>query len=137
MGAWKIYLKLEHFSSPMPSPVAVMCNLNIEEPHRNPVTHYDPPKNQMARIPAQTLSKSEDGLTRAQDLWFQDCGLRSDYPGIFRVSGTILAVQSTVFRDMLSTPAATDTIDGCPFVLLPDTAEDTGNFLVRCSATGM
>ncbi|KAJ7806557.1 hypothetical protein B0H14DRAFT_3767805 [Mycena olivaceomarginata] len=51
----------------------------------------------MARIPAQTPYKSEDGLTRAQGLWFQDCGLISQAEDtVFRVSGTILAVQSTV-----------------------------------------
>jgi hypothetical protein len=86
----------------------------------------------MAKSPAHTPSKSEDGLTRAQDLWFQDCGLIIQAEDtIFRVSGAILAVQSTVFRDMLSlpTPGDGDTMDGCPFVLLPDTAEDTDNFL--------
>ncbi|KAJ7821718.1 hypothetical protein B0H14DRAFT_3471354 [Mycena olivaceomarginata] len=29
----------------------------------------------------------------------------------------------------LPTPGDADTMDGCPFVLPPDTAEDTGNFL--------
>ncbi|KAJ7821691.1 hypothetical protein B0H14DRAFT_2599062 [Mycena olivaceomarginata] len=86
----------------------------------------------MAKSSAHTPSKSEDGLTHAQDLWFQDCGLIIQAENtIFRVSGAILAVQSTVFRDMLSlpTPGDADTMDGCPFVLLPDTAQDTGNFL--------
>ncbi|KAJ7796008.1 hypothetical protein B0H14DRAFT_2620341 [Mycena olivaceomarginata] len=59
----------------------------------------------MSKSPAHTPSKSEDGLTRAQDLWFQDCGLIIQAENtIFRVSGAILAVQSTVFRDMLSLP---------------------------------
>ncbi|KAJ7824895.1 hypothetical protein B0H14DRAFT_3468960 [Mycena olivaceomarginata] len=100
----------------MPSPAAAAdAQLGHRKtPRRNPVTHYNPPKNQMARIPVQTLSSL---IIRTEDT-------------IFRVSDTILAVQSTVFRDMLSlpTPAAEDTVDGCPFVLLPDTAEDTGNF---------
>ncbi|KAJ7824914.1 hypothetical protein B0H14DRAFT_2596945 [Mycena olivaceomarginata] len=50
-------------------------------------------------------------------------GLRPDHQAedtIFRVSGTILAVQSTVFWGMLSLPTleAADMVDGCPFVLL-------------------
>ncbi|KAJ7755276.1 hypothetical protein B0H14DRAFT_2404874 [Mycena olivaceomarginata] len=75
----------------------------------------------MAESTAHTPSKLEDGLTRAQDLWFQDCSLIIQAEDtIFRVSGVILAVQSTVFQDMLSlpTPGDADTMDGCPFVLL-------------------
>ncbi|KAF8218075.1 hypothetical protein K438DRAFT_2038692 [Mycena galopus ATCC 62051] len=73
-----------------------------------------------------------DGRTCAEDLWFEDCGLIIQAEStIFRVSGAILASQSTVFRDMLSIPKPkdVDTLDDCPFVLLPDTAEDVGTFL--------
>jgi hypothetical protein len=127
----------------MPSPAAVplaplMRSLNIEKPLSQPTQKPNVPH----RYPSADSLEIGDGLTRAQDLWFQDCGLIIQAEDtIFRVSGTILAVQSTVFRDMLSLPIpeAADTIDGCPFVLLPDSAEDTGNFLARCSesATGM
>ncbi|KAF7289706.1 BTB domain-containing protein [Mycena indigotica] len=42
-----------------------------------------------------------------------------------------MAAHSPIFRDMLALPAPADaeTFDGCPLVLLPDTAEDMTNFL--------
>ncbi|KAK7052491.1 hypothetical protein R3P38DRAFT_3306203 [Favolaschia claudopus] len=71
-------------------------------------------------------------LTRAEGLWFEDCGLiiRAEKT-IYRVSSAVLAMQSVVFRDMLSMPTPMDAemIDGCPFVSLPDSAEDITNFL--------
>ncbi|KAJ7149696.1 hypothetical protein C8R46DRAFT_915824 [Mycena filopes] len=72
------------------------------------------------------------GLTRAEGLWFEDCGLIIQAETtIFRVSRDLLAFHSPVFKDMLSLPPPTsaDMMDGCPFVLLPDTAEDVTAFL--------
>ncbi|KAJ7762918.1 hypothetical protein B0H16DRAFT_1311311, partial [Mycena metata] len=49
---------------------------------------------------------------------------------LFRVSRDFLAFHSPVFKDMLAfpTPKDADMMDGCPFVLLPDTAEDVTVF---------
>ncbi|KAJ7876225.1 hypothetical protein B0H13DRAFT_2055784 [Mycena leptocephala] len=72
------------------------------------------------------------GLTRAEGLWFADCGLIIQAEStLFRISRDFLAVHSPVFRDMLSLPPPKDTdmMDGCPFVLLPDRAEDVTVFL--------
>ncbi|KAJ7639986.1 hypothetical protein DFH06DRAFT_1334900 [Mycena polygramma] len=66
-------------------------------------------------------------LTRAEGLWFQDCGLIIQAETtLFRVSRDYLAVHSPVFRDMgsLPQPKDADMMDGCPFVVLPDSAED-------------
>ncbi|KAJ7760002.1 hypothetical protein B0H16DRAFT_1415678 [Mycena metata] len=71
-------------------------------------------------------------LTRCEGLWFQDCGLVIQAEEtIFRLSRDMLATQSPVFRDMLSLPAPqdVDTMDGCPFVLVPDPANDVAAFL--------
>ncbi|KAK6969113.1 BTB domain-containing protein [Favolaschia claudopus] len=71
-------------------------------------------------------------LIRAEDLWFEDCGLIIQAEKtIFRVSRDHLAVHSPVFKDMLSlpTPKDSDMMLGCPFVALPDSAEDITVFL--------
>ncbi|KAJ6535525.1 hypothetical protein B0H19DRAFT_1004121 [Mycena capillaripes] len=71
-------------------------------------------------------------LTRAEGLWFEDCGLIIQAETtLFRVSRDILAIQSSVFGDMLSLPTPQDAemMEGCPFVRLPDTAEDVTSFL--------
>jgi hypothetical protein len=75
---------------------------------------------------------SQPGLTRADGLWFQDCGLIIQAETtLFRVSRDFLAMRSPVFRDMLSmpTPKDADMMEGCPFVCLPDSAEDITYFL--------
>ncbi|KAJ7159637.1 hypothetical protein C8R46DRAFT_906332 [Mycena filopes] len=80
--------------------------------------------------PAST--DKDAGLNRAEGLWFEDCGLIIQAETtIFRVSRDFLAFHSPVFKDMLSLPPPTDAdmMDGCPFVLLPDTAEDVAVFL--------
>ncbi|KAJ7611181.1 hypothetical protein FB45DRAFT_803973 [Roridomyces roridus] len=70
--------------------------------------------------------------TRAEGLWFEDCGLIIQAENtLFRVSRDFLATQSPVFRDMLAipTPPDAETRDGCPFVRLPDSATDVTVFL--------
>ncbi|KAJ7149429.1 hypothetical protein C8R43DRAFT_502861 [Mycena crocata] len=70
--------------------------------------------------------------TRAEGLWFEDCGLVIQAEEtLFRVSRDMLALQSPIFRDMLSlpTPRDAETMDGCPIVRLPDGAEDVTVFL--------
>jgi hypothetical protein len=74
----------------------------------------------------------ESGLMRAEGLWFEDCGLIIQAEKtLFRISRDYLALQSPVFKDMLSLPPPKDAemMDGCPFVFLPDTAEDVTVFL--------
>ncbi|KAK6969112.1 hypothetical protein R3P38DRAFT_2753240 [Favolaschia claudopus] len=77
-------------------------------------------------------SPDSEQLFRAEGLWFEDCGLVIQAENtLFRISRDFLALQSPVFRDMLSLPPpkSTDLIDGCPFVVLPDRAEDVTVFL--------
>lgn len=85
-----------------------------------------------AAQPAPERTANESGLTRADGLWFEDCGLIIQAEKtLFRVSRDYLAAQSPIFRDMflLPPPKDADMMDGCPFVLLPDSAEDVTIFL--------
>ncbi|KAJ7456055.1 hypothetical protein FB451DRAFT_1407393 [Mycena latifolia] len=71
-------------------------------------------------------------LRRAEGLRFDDCGLiLQAETTIFRISREFFGIHSPVFRGMLSlpTPKDADIMDGCPFVLLPDSAEDVTYFL--------
>ncbi|KAJ7162675.1 hypothetical protein C8R43DRAFT_919596 [Mycena crocata] len=78
------------------------------------------------------VDASEEGpdvpdLTRAEGLWFEDCGLIIQAERtIFRISRDFLAMRSPIFADMLSmpSPANAETMYGCPFVLVPDNADD-------------
>jgi hypothetical protein len=85
-----------------------------------------------AAQPAPERTANESGLMRANGLWFEDCGLIIQAEKtLFRVSRDYLAAQSPIFRDMflLPPPKDADMMDGCPFVLLPDSAEDVTIFL--------
>ncbi|KAF8209439.1 hypothetical protein K438DRAFT_2062620 [Mycena galopus ATCC 62051] len=69
--------------------------------------------------------------TRVEELWFSDSGLVVQAEqSLYRVSGAVLATRSPVFKDMLAfvQPAGAGTIDGCPIVNLPDSAEDVTCF---------
>ncbi|KAF7324172.1 hypothetical protein MKEN_00640000 [Mycena kentingensis (nom. inval.)] len=71
-------------------------------------------------------------LRRAEDLYFDDCGLLLQAEDtLFRVSGDLLASQSSFFRDMQSFPVPPDAtkIDGLQVVAVPDSAEDMAKFL--------
>ncbi|KAJ7167222.1 hypothetical protein C8R43DRAFT_877584 [Mycena crocata] len=81
---------------------------------------------------ASTATDAATEPTRAEGLWFEDCGLIIQAENtLFRVSRDMLATHSPVFRDMLSLPPPTadDMIEGCPFVRLPDSAADVTVFL--------
>jgi hypothetical protein len=83
-------------------------------------------------VSAAENSSGDSVLMRAEGLWFEDCGLIIQAERtLFRVSRDFLAVRSPVFRDMLSlpTPQSADMMDGCPFVCLPDSAQDVAHFL--------
>ncbi|KAJ6500870.1 hypothetical protein C8R45DRAFT_82677 [Mycena sanguinolenta] len=69
----------------------------------------------------------ENTPTRVEELWFEDGGLVVQAgQSLFRVSRGVLAARSSVFKDMLvfTQPPDAETIDGCPVVRLPDSAED-------------
>ncbi|KAJ7456058.1 hypothetical protein FB451DRAFT_1048603 [Mycena latifolia] len=78
------------------------------------------------------LKRAEGLLQRAEGLYFEDCGLiiRAETT-LFRISRDFLAARSLVFEGMLSLPPPRDAekMDGCPFVHLPDSAEDITAFL--------
>ncbi|KAJ7078235.1 hypothetical protein C8R43DRAFT_1053405 [Mycena crocata] len=84
-------------------------------------------------MPAESAAPTGDSKpTRAEGLWFDDCGLIIQAEQtIFRVSREFLAVRSPIFAGMLSMPTPKDaaTMYGCPFVHLPDSAEDIAHFL--------
>ncbi|KAM5539624.1 hypothetical protein V8D89_006733 [Ganoderma adspersum] len=66
-----------------------------------------------------------------EEFWFDDGSivLVAGNTG-FRVYRALLAAQSTVFTDMLSSgPDAEETCDGCPVVHLSDSPEDVAHFL--------
>ncbi|KAF7293952.1 BTB domain-containing protein [Mycena kentingensis (nom. inval.)] len=71
-------------------------------------------------------------LTKCKGLWLTDCGLviRAENT-VFRVSRDLIAMQSPIFADMLSLPPAEgqEKFDGCPMVLLSDSAADVEVFL--------
>ncbi|KAJ7232028.1 hypothetical protein B0H12DRAFT_1192428 [Mycena haematopus] len=64
---------------------------------------------------------------RVEELWFADSGLvvQAEH-SLFRVSGAVLAARSPVFKDMLA--LTRETIDRCPVVKLPESAEDVTCF---------
>ncbi|KAK7040550.1 BTB domain-containing protein [Favolaschia claudopus] len=83
-------------------------------------------------VDSEQAPVTDRGLTRAEGLYFEDCGLIIQAEStLFRISRDYLASQSPVFRDMLSLPPpkTADMMDGCPFVQLPDTAKDVTVFL--------
>ncbi|KAK7064947.1 BTB domain-containing protein [Favolaschia claudopus] len=83
-------------------------------------------------VDSEQAPATDQGLTRAEGLYFEDCGLIIQAEStLFRISRDYLASQSPVFRDMLSLPPpkTADMMDGCPFVQLPDTAKDVTVFL--------
>ncbi|KAJ7676700.1 hypothetical protein DFH06DRAFT_1168850 [Mycena polygramma] len=71
---------------------------------------------------------------RIDDLWFSTDGLvLKAENNIFRVTKSILAARSSVFRDMVAFPQPpgdeAEIIDGCPVVHLHDSAADVEVFL--------
>jgi hypothetical protein len=70
--------------------------------------------------------------SRCEELWFPDGSLvvRADKT-VFRVYRGMLATASPVFSDMLSFPQpdGAETVEGCPVVVLHDSATDLRHFL--------
>ncbi|KAJ7128299.1 hypothetical protein C8R46DRAFT_1237068 [Mycena filopes] len=79
-----------------------------------------------------TFYDSSLELTGAEGLWFEDCGLIIQAETtLFRVSRDFLAMRSPVFGGNacpLPTPQDAELMEGCPFVRLPDSAEDVTLF---------
>ncbi|KAJ7486955.1 hypothetical protein FB451DRAFT_1127200 [Mycena latifolia] len=77
---------------------------------------------------------TEDADTRVEDLWFSSDSLviRAEKK-IFRVTKSILAARSSVFRDMVAFPqpasGEAEIIDGSPVVCLSDSAANVEVFL--------
>ncbi|KAJ7232025.1 hypothetical protein B0H12DRAFT_1029158 [Mycena haematopus] len=70
--------------------------------------------------------------TRVERLWFEDGSLVVQAEqSLFRVIRTVLAACSPVFNVMLAftPPPDAETLDGCPLVRLPDSAQDVTCFL--------
>ncbi|KAJ7664846.1 hypothetical protein B0H17DRAFT_1019493 [Mycena rosella] len=72
-------------------------------------------------------------LRPVPELWFKDASLIFQAEtSLFRVYSGILAARSSVFRDMLSfpqpEPSDLDVVDGCPRIVLHDTAADVAAF---------
>ncbi|KAJ7436823.1 hypothetical protein FB451DRAFT_1152930 [Mycena latifolia] len=69
---------------------------------------------------------------RVAELWFDDGNLVIQAESsLFRVTKGILAARSSTFNDLFTIPQPDDceTVDGCPFVRLPDSADDVTAFL--------
>ncbi|KAJ6575574.1 hypothetical protein DFH09DRAFT_1361764 [Mycena vulgaris] len=70
--------------------------------------------------------------TRAEGLWFDDGNLVLQAGNsLFRVAKGILGARSSIFSDLFTLPqhGEADIFEGCPFVRLPDSAEDITPFL--------
>ncbi|KAF7352240.1 BTB domain-containing protein [Mycena venus] len=92
----------------------------------------DAPSETPVNTTPDPVSSEQTGLTRAEGLWFEDCGLIIQAENtIFRISRDWLALQSPIFQDMLALPIPVDAekMEGYPFVRLPDTAEEVSVFL--------
>ncbi|KAJ7097163.1 hypothetical protein B0H15DRAFT_879773 [Mycena belliarum] len=79
-----------------------------------------------------TDSTANVNPTRVEELWFADGNVVIQAGNsLFRVTKGILAARSSTFCDLFALPQSGDfeTVDGCPFVRLPDSAEDATAFL--------
>jgi hypothetical protein len=90
---------------------------------------------ELAVTQAETMDEPPTlGLLRSDDLWFNDGNivLRAENT-VYRVHIGMLAGNSSVFRTMLALPQPAgndaETYDGCPLVLMPDSAYDMDQFL--------
>ncbi|KAJ7049562.1 hypothetical protein C8F01DRAFT_1036417 [Mycena amicta] len=79
------------------------------------------------------MDPAAEPFTRAEGLWFEDGTIVvRAHATLFKVYRSLLALQSTVFRDMLAFPqpdTADEMVEGCPVVVLPDQPADVLHFL--------
>lgn len=101
-------------------------------------------KDQLLPVPASTdtwaaeaVVNGDESVLRHPDLWFSDGSVVLRAEGtLFRVHISQLVRRSLFFRDLFSLPqpakdaAGLDgTFDGCPLLVLHDSAEDLSNLL--------
>ena len=75
---------------------------------------------------------SKEKVKRDETIWFLDGNIVLQAGGVaFRVYQGILALNSEVFADLFSVPQpqSIDTLDQCPVVHLPDSADDLRHLL--------
>jgi hypothetical protein len=98
--------------------------------------HKDQPRPVPTPV-AKAEANEEENVLRHPDLWFSDGSvvLKAENT-IFRVHISQLGRRSLFFRDLFSLPQpANDTVgfdgtfDGCPLLVLHDSAEDLSNLL--------
>lgn len=80
-----------------------------------------------------TGDEAPQALDRCEEVWYPDGTIVLRAQDIyFRFYKGILAARSPIFADMFAIPQPADDdeqIEGCPIVLLHDTAEDVKSFL--------
>lgn len=73
-----------------------------------------------------------DSVVRSQELWFDDGNtvLQAENTQ-FKVHRGVLSKHSPIFADLFRVPQPTNepTVDGCPVVQLPDSADDVTHIL--------
>lgn len=99
---------------------------------------------QLSLVPASTdtqavkaVANEDENVLRHPDLWFPDGSVVLRAEGIlFRVHISQLVRRSLFFRDLFSLPqpgkdafGLDSTYDGCPLLVLHDSAEDLSNLL--------
>ncbi|KAF7297741.1 BTB domain-containing protein [Mycena kentingensis (nom. inval.)] len=91
-----------------------------------------PVESRPMKRPREDEPRPETPLTRSPDYWLEDGSIVLQVEATqFRVAKTMLAMHSTVFKDMPSLPPADEPlIEGCPVVVLPgDKAADWKHLL--------
>lgn len=83
---------------------------------------------------SQSCNENRDGWTRHPELYLTDGSLVILVEStLFRVYSGLLAIHSEAFRGMVdagsSKVSEESSYDGCPLVMLSDTAEDVAHFL--------
>ncbi|KAF7297736.1 BTB domain-containing protein [Mycena kentingensis (nom. inval.)] len=76
--------------------------------------------DQPAKRPREDGLEPELSITRSPDYWFEDGSIVLQVESTqFRVAKTMLAMHSSVFKDMLSLPPTDESlVEGCPVVVL-------------------
>ncbi|KAJ7735564.1 hypothetical protein DFH07DRAFT_753823 [Mycena maculata] len=74
-------------------------------------------------------------LVRSPDVWFEVLQAETT---LFRVYRGVLAAQSPIFRDTFAIPQppTQETYEGCPLVVLHDSASDLRHFLTATHDAG-
>ncbi|KAM5539306.1 hypothetical protein V8D89_006997 [Ganoderma adspersum] len=101
-------------------------------PQKRLRTAEDAPSEPSITSPPSNGDLNTGNLTRHEEFWFDDGSVVLVAQNTaFRVFRTLLAAQSTVFADMLSSssPNAEEMFEGCPVVHLSDSPQDIAHLL--------